>query len=309
VDIFFPSLMSGALITFRIQIGIDNAVHLAKTLPENASVDELREMIRHDQNVKVSSQDGLVLVSNGQRLRNPEITLSALGLCTDSKIICIISQKTGRNIEELCSEEEGKYDDVRVVLTLTFETRPFGFSVWANEKGENAIVTKVGDKAIASGLRLGYSVFTLGGKNMMNEKHENILHCLKNYPCPLVAEFIDLGKDYTVAFDGRPLGFTVIESADQTNAQVTRVQKKAQKKNVKFGSYIAEVNGELVFGKKHKEIVDVINRTSFPMVIGFRDLPKLLQESETNMAKSSKGSEDKNVKTKKSRSFYKLFSR
>jgi len=300
--------MSGALITLRVQVGIDNAVQLVKTLPENASVEELREMIRHDKNVKVSSEDGLVLVSNGQRLRNPEIALSALGLCTDSKIICIISQKTGRNIEDLCSEEEGKYDDVRVALTLTFDTRPFGFSVWANEKGDNAIVTKVGDKALADGLRLGYCVYTLDGKTMMNQKHEDILYCLKNDPCPLVVEFVDLGEDYTVSFDSRPLGFTVIESVDQTNAQVTRVHKEAEEK-VKFGSYVAEVNGELVFGKKHKEIVDVINRTSFPMVIGFRDLPKLLQESEKNLAKSSKGSEDKNVKTKKTRSFYKLFSR
>lgn len=295
-----------ALITLRIQIGIDNAVRISKTIPEDASVDELREIIRHDQ--KVAATDGLVLVSNGQRLKNPAVSLCSLGLCTDSKIICIISQKTGRNIEELSGDDdEVKYENVRVALALTFKTRPFGFSIWANEKGENAIVTKVGGKALAEGLRLGYCVYTLGGKNMMNEKHEYILHCLKNYPCPLRAEFIDLGKDYYVSFDSRPLGFTVVEGGDQSNAQVTRVQKEAKEKNVKFGSYVAKVNGKLVFGKKHNEIVDVINNTDFPMVIGFRDLPKLLQESDMNVAR---GSNEKNVKTKKSRrKFYKLFSR
>merc|ERR550517_1933817 len=125
-------------------MGVDDPTRFRKSVPQDSTVDDMKQIIRMQQDV--ASSDGLVLISNGQRLKNPDITLGDLGICNDSMIICIISKEKGRNIEQLFSDdEEAKYRDdaVEPILECTFNSRPFGFAVWANEKGENGIVTKV----------------------------------------------------------------------------------------------------------------------------------------------------------------------
>lgn len=271
--------MSG-LITVRIQMGVGDYYRIVENVPQSSTVDSIRQSIRKSQNI--SPADGLVLISNGQRLRNPEVTLEELGICNDSMIICIISKERGREIEELLGEDqEAKYDDdqtVQPVLECEFSERPFGFAVWANDTGDNAIVTKVaGQRALEFGIKIGYSVYKVDDLLVFNNKHEKILECLKTVNCPVRISFVDLGKEYTAIFNSKPLGFTVVQDAEENNARVSKINtRKAVEIGVKVGWHVTAVNGQYVFGLKHKEIVTVINKAIFPINLRFRRPPKLL---------------------------------
>merc|ERR1719204_1165834 len=136
---------------------------------------------------EIAPSDGVVLISNGQRLKNPDIALVDLGICNESMIICIISKEKGRNIEQLVGdEEERKYmeDVAEPVLECKFEKRPFGFAVWANEKAENAIVTKVAGKdALRLGIKIGFCVYRVNDQIVFNKTHKEVLDYLKNTRC------------------------------------------------------------------------------------------------------------------------------
>jgi len=269
------------LITVRIQMGVDKEKRFNKTVPQDSTIDDLRRIIRQNQDLDISSTDGLVLISNGQSLKNPNITLADLGICSDSLIICIISKQTGREIEQLFNEEDDtKYEDGKVipVLKCVFNGRPFGFAVWANERGQNAIVTKVaGKNALRLGVQIGYCVYKVNDLQVFNKRHEEVLGYLKTWRCPLRITFIDLGREYTIAFQSKPLGFTVIQDREENNAKVSKInKKKAVDAGVKIGSYVTAVNNMQVFGLGHRKIISVINDAEFPIILKFRRPPKLL---------------------------------
>jgi len=278
------------LITVRIQVGVNKHKRFSKTVPQDSTVDDLRRIIRRNADLGISPSDGVVLISNGQSLKNPSITLADLGVCNDSLIICIISKETGREIEQLLSDEEDtKYQDERVipVLECEFTSRPFGFAVWANERGENAIVTKVaGKNALDLGVQIGYCVYKVNDLLVFNQSHEEVLGYLKNMRCPLRVTFIDLGREYTIAFQSKPLGFTVVQDREGNNAKVSKInKKKAVDAGVKIGSYVTAVNNLYVFGLGHRKIISIINKASFPIVLRFRRPPKLLIVSSSRKKK------------------------
>lgn len=269
------------LITVRIQIGLNKEQRFGKTIPQDSTIDDLRRIIRGNPDIDISPSDGVVLISNGQSLKNPNITLADLGICSESLIICIISKETGREIEQLIhDEEDNKYDDGKVipVLECVFDSRPFGFAVWANERGQNAIVTKVaGENALREGVMIGYCVYKVNDKLVFNQSHEEVLGYLKKMRCPLKVTFIDLGREYTIAFQSKPLGFTVVQDREGNNAKVSKInKKKAVDAGVKIGSYVTAVNNLYVFGFGHRKIISIINKAEFPITLRFRRPPKLL---------------------------------
>jgi len=262
-------------------VGLDKRIRFSKTLPQDSTVDDLRRIIR--QNQKIASSDGVVLISNGQSLKNPDITLADLGICNDSMIICIISKEKGRDIEKLISVEQGEDEQhmdksLEPVLECEFISRPFGFSVWADEGGDNAIVTKVsGRRALHLGIKIGYCVYKVNDIEVYNWRHEEVLNSLTSTLCPIRLTFIDLGHEYTVSFGCKPMGFTVVRGKDSKNAKVSKINlKSAAHKGVKVGSYVVTVNDHQVFGLKHRRIIDIINYVGFPIRLGLRHPPKLL---------------------------------
>jgi len=271
------------LITVRIQVGLDKRIRFSKTLPQDSTVDDMRRIIR--QNQKIASSDGVVLISNGQSLKNPDITLADLGICNDSMIICIISKEKGRDIEKLISVEKGEGEQLRdkmePVLECEFISRPFGFSVWADEGGDNAIVTKVsGRRALHLGIKIGYCVYKVNDIEVYHWRHTEVLNSLTSTPCPIRLTFIDLGYEYSVSFQSKPLGFTVVQGKDSKNAKVSKINlKSAAQKGVKIGSYVVTVNDQQVFGLKHRKVFKIIETAGFPIRLGLRHPPKLLIES------------------------------
>jgi len=269
------------LITVRVQIGLNKEKRFDETVLQDSTIDDLRRIIRQNPDLDISSSDGVVLISNGQSLKNPNITLADLGICSESLIICIISKHTGREIEKLFNDEEdANYENGKItpVLECVFHSRPFGFAVWANERGQNAIVTKVaGQNALQSGVKIGYCVYKVNDKLVFNKRHDEVLGYLKDWRCPIRITFIDLGREYTIAFQSKPLGFTVVQDREGNNARVSKInKKKAVDAGVKIGSYVTAVNNVHVFGSEHRQIISTINEADFPIILKFRRPPKLL---------------------------------
>jgi len=287
------------IVSVRIQMGVDNPVRFNKNLPQDLTVDDLRHVVRTDQGI--NSSDGVVLIWNGERLKHPDATLVDLGICNDSMIICIISKEKGRRIEQLVSDdEEEKYreDGVQPVLECNFSSRPFGFAVWANEKAENAIVTKVaGRNALQLGIKIGYCVYKVNDRVVLNQTHKAVLECLKSTGCPLRVTFIDLGREYKITFGAKPLGFTVVQDKEENNAKVSKVNSKANvKEGLTVGSYVTAVNNRPVYGFKHGEIINCINRARFPLQLTFRQPPKLLNVINKKKMPGSKKNSEKSKK-------------
>jgi len=264
------------LITVRIQIGVSEPKRFSYTAPWHFTVDEFRQLVRQDQRIDPSF--GIVLIYNGGKLSEPAATLYDLGICNDSLIICIISKNTGRQIEALFgNKEEDKDEDLKIVCDVEFYTRPFGFAVWANENGENAIVTQVSmQSTINRGLKIGFCIWKVNDTNVLGMRHREVLNLLKKTECPVRVQFIDRGIEETIIFQRKPLCFTVIQDKEMRNAKVSKAEESAAKKGVKIGSHIVSVNGEPVFGRSHIDILNIINKSTFPMDIVFR-MPPILK--------------------------------
>jgi len=240
----------------------------------------MRQIIREHQ--KIEPSNGVVLIWNGRELKDPNETLSVHGIRNNSQIICIISKKTGRDIEHIADEikEEVKNEDrvLKPALQCKFHKKPLGFGVWADETGNNAIVIRVSGKhALNSGVKIGYCVYKLNNELMFGRKHEEVLDWLKKVKCPLSVWFLDFGQEYTITFPRKPLGFSVIQDWNKRNAKVSKINTgEGWALGVKIGSYIIGVNNQDVFGMKHRKIIAILQEVGFPITIKFRHTPKLL---------------------------------
>jgi len=267
--------------TVRIQVGVEDYIRFTKTVLPDTKVKEMRKIIREHE--KIEPLYGIVLIYNGKSLKNPDLTLTDHGICNDSMIICIISKETGRGIELLGVEEKEEVhcsaETLEKAVECEFWEKPLGFAVWANEMGENAIVTKVSGKfALMMGVKIGYCVYKLNGKLMFHRKHNDVLDHLKHVKCPVIISFVDLGQEYAITFQMKPLGFTVSQDRDENNAKVSKINTgTANALGVQIGAHVVGVNGHDVFGMKHDQIVTLINKAGFPITIKFRHTPKLMQ--------------------------------
>jgi len=266
--------------TLRIQLGVDGYIRFEKTVLQETTVQEMRRIIR--EHGKIDPSYGIVLISNGKALRNPDLTLADHGICNDSLIICIISKERGRDIELLIGEEKEEVqcndEMLETVLECQFQKRPFGFAVWANEMGDNAIVTKVSGKyALNVGVKIGYCVYKLNNKLVYNSKHEDVLDDLKSLKCPVTISFLDLGQESVITFQMKPLGFSVTHDQDENNAKVSKISSgTAIALGVRIGSYVIGVNDDNVFGMNYHQIISCINKAGFPITLRFRKTPNLL---------------------------------
>jgi len=286
------------LITVRVQMGVSSPRRVQFTVPLETTVDDFRRLLRQDQNVDPSY--GIVLIYNGTKLSDPDTSFEELGICNDSLIICIISKNTGREIEELFGDKEDEKADQDIACEIDFNTRPFGFAIWANEFGKNAIVTKVSKRStIEMGIRVGFCVYKVNDTIVLGWWHKEVLNCLKKTECPVKIQFIDRGWEQTLMFHSKPLGFTVVQDKQQTNAKVIKTEEQAASMGVKIGSHIVKVNEEQVFGWLHKEICTIINKAKFPIKLTFRMPPKLQASSLKNrLVGRNKGSLTKSTKKK-----------
>jgi len=300
------------LIEVRIQMGVENPAVFLERVEQHWTVAQMREIIRRKHGIDTS--DGVVLIWNGQSLKNPISTLSDLGICNDSLIICIVSKETGREIEQLIGDDEdAKYKDNndKPEVVCEFVSRPFGFSVWPNEKGENAIVTMVsGESARGKGIKIGYCVYKVNDKIVFNGQHDDILDGLRNLKCPIKLTFIDLSLEYAILYSAKPLGFTVLQDREGNNARVKKISKlKERMETPQIGSYITAISGKDVFGKPHKYIIELINEAGFPLEVQFRHPPKLLsaKKQRDGMPKKMKDAGDLENETKRKMKLFKWF--
>jgi len=274
-------------------MGVENPTLYPAKVQQDMTVAQMREIIRAEKSI--DSMDGIVLIWNGQSLKNPDSTLSDLGVWNDSLIICIVSKETGRGIEQLVGDDEdAKYkdDNDNPEIVREFSSRPFGFSIWPNEKGENAIVTMVSAETLREkGVKIGYCVYKVNDTIVFNGKHDDILELLRNLKCPIRIAFLDLALEYSITYTGKPLGFTVIQDRKGNNARVRKINTlKDRMETPQIGSYVTAVSGKNVFGEPHKDIVALINEAGFPLEVQFRHTPKLLS------SKKQKDGMPKNMK-------------
>jgi hypothetical protein len=292
------------LVTLRIQIGIHKPTRFSLTVPWGTTVEDFRTCVRQEENIDPAFW--LILIYNGRILKKPDFTLYELGICDDSFLTCIISKNTGIEIEGLFSDEEDENEqDYETACEANFYTRPFGFAVLPNEDGENAIVTEVTrNLTIQRGVKIGYCVYKVNDNIVFGKEHKEVLNCLKKAACPVNVQFIDKGSEETITFESKPLGFTVIEDKERTNAKVSKTEKSAASKGVKVGSYIVLVNGETVFGRLYKDICAVINSSNFPITLTFRRPPKVQVLSiKARLTGKSKGKSSKTMEKKKKKKF------
>jgi len=292
-------------------MGVEKPTVFPEKVDQDSTVAQIRQFIR--QKHSIDSLDGVVLIWNGQSLKNPDCTMSDLGVCNDSLIICIVSKETGREIEHLLGDDEdAKYTDNNFCpeIVREFASRPFGFSVWPNEKGENAIVTMVGGKsALEKGIKIGYCVYKVNDKIVFNGQHNDILDILRNLNCPIKLTFLDLALEYSILYTAKPLGFTVIQDREGNNARVRKINKRKERMETpQIGSYVTSVSGKDVFGKPHKQIIELINGAGFPLEVQFRHPPKLLNAKiqRDGMPKNMKDFGDVETETKR-KSLFKWF--
>jgi len=284
--------MTSDRITFTVRVGISSkSESYPMTMDVEKTSNDLINFIGKSRNVAVKR---LTVVFNGKAICRygvippvlQGVNLGDLSIADGSELICIVSgeaapsgqQTMEQKAVDKVSQEPEQATTLDVVMTCVFEKRPFGFAVWANAQGKNAIVTKVaGANALKLGIQIGYVVYVCNGELVYGKPHDEVLELLKTTPCPLKLRFADLGEEYTCAFTSKPLGFTVIQDREENNAKVSKINTRAaQNLGVLIGSYVVGVNSEKVFGTKHKAIINYINGAQFPINIIFRHPPPLL---------------------------------
>jgi len=270
-----PNITSTDLITLQIQSGhgAKPDACFSKIVSLNLRIRELEQQIREEQNIPNDLE--VLLLCQGKRLNEHDTIFDHREMLRNNALInCIFKGGYRKNWEE---EEQYQDDKAEPVLECEFKSRPFGFAVWANHKGENGIVTKVcGSEALDLGIQIGYCVYKVNDICMFNKPYKEVMRCLKKSSCPLRITFLDLGQEYTIAFKTKPLGFTVNQDKEDNNARVSKINMRAAALGgVKIGSYITAVNNQLVFGMKHRDILTIISKSLFPINIRFRRPPKL----------------------------------
>lgn len=276
-------------IDLQIQIGLGPGKQDVTIRIDNpAQTESLQALRRKTAQIAKVDAKRCNLIFNGARLSNYEESLTQSGITHQSRLICIIS--SDKALKDQTAEERSYSNlgmqradpaQLETALTCTFNTRPFGFAVWANSRGYNAVVTKVaGSNALDMGIKIGYVVKTCNGHSVYGVQHDQVLSILKATACPITLEFGDLGEEYVCKFASKPLGFTVIQDREKNNAKVSKINTgETQNKGVRIGSYLVRVNDINTFGVTHKGIINVINEAEFPIDITFRHPPHLLMVS------------------------------
>jgi len=81
----------------------------------------------------------------------------------------------------------------------------------------------------------------------------------------------DGNEQYSITWETKPLGFSIVMDTTGRNAYVSSIQKQDNlKKGLKLAAQIIKINGDNVKQKKHGEILDAIKKARLPMTLTFQ---------------------------------------
>jgi len=76
---------------------------------------------------------------------------------------------------------------------------------------------------------------------------------------------------YSITWDSKPLGFSIVMDTTGRNAYVSSIQKQDNlKKGLKLAAQIIKINGANVKQKKHGDILEKIKKAQLPMTLTFQ---------------------------------------
>lgn len=170
-----------------------------------------------------------------------------------------------------------KFTGAKAECTAIFSTRPLGFRIWGDDKGLNAVVTKIDmPAAMEKGIKCGYVISQVNKEPTLGQPHNSILKKIQRSSLPIGIHFISKRKIYNITFEKKPLGFTIWKDSSGRNAKVIRIDSaEAGKSGVRLGSRLIKVGGTDVENFKHQDILDAIKAAPTPIELTFLELPKL----------------------------------
>lgn len=76
---------------------------------------------------------------------------------------------------------------------------------------------------------------------------------------------------YTLEWESKPLGFSIVMDTTGKNAYVSSIQKEANKqRGLKLAAQIVKINGENVKNMEHKKILEKIKKATLPIKLMFQ---------------------------------------
>lgn len=185
--------------------------------------------------------------------------------------------KYAARLEKARDTYYSKFKGAKPVCTAIFSSRPLGFRIWGDDKGLNAVVTKIDmPAAMEKGIKCGYVISQVNKEPTLGQPHNNILKKIQRSSLPISIHFISKRKIYNITFPKKPLGFTIWKDSSGRNAKVIRIDSpEAGKSGVRLGSRLIKVGGGDVENFKHQDILDAIKKAPVPIELTFLELPKL----------------------------------
>jgi len=81
----------------------------------------------------------------------------------------------------------------------------------------------------------------------------------------------EASQQYTITWDTKPLGFSIVMDTTGRNAYVSSIQKQDNlQKGLKLAAQIIKINGNDAKQKKHGAILDLIKKARLPMTLTFQ---------------------------------------
>jgi len=78
-------------------------------------------------------------------------------------------------------------------------------------------------------------------------------------------------QQYTITWNSKPLGFSIVMDTTGRNAYVSSIQKQDNlQKGLKLAAQIIKINGNDAKQKKHGAILDLIKKATLPMTLTFQ---------------------------------------
>jgi len=78
-------------------------------------------------------------------------------------------------------------------------------------------------------------------------------------------------SEYTIKWEAKPLGFSIVMDTTGRNAYVSSIQKQENlQKGLKLAAQIIKINGHNAKQKKHGEILELIKKATLPMLLTFQ---------------------------------------
>lgn len=101
---------------------------------------------------------------------------------------------------------------------------------------------------------------------------------------------------YSITWDSKPLGFSIVMDTTGRNAYVSSIQKQENlQKGLKLAAQIIKINGANVKQKKHGDILEKIKKAQLPMTLTFQPRSFANANSGDNNASDENTTNDKPI--------------